>query len=395
MAGRASAEPAASAAAIAAVFDPQRMFDHPDPYPVFAAMRAAAPVVRIGRSGGPQWAITREADVRRVLEDAAGWIQPSIGRVVFGQSRGARAERHARVRAVAARVFTATASERWEPVIAAAAERLLDGLDGTPVDLGDAYARRLPVMVLGELLGIPERERAGVLERSHEIIGLARAPERGTAAAQALDRLFAPLVGSRRRAPGDDVLSRLLATTSHGQGLSDAELVAFLRILIPAAVDPPADMLGNLLVALLGVPARWARVVGDRRLVPAAIDEALRWEAPIVFVVRQPTQAVALGDVTIPAGVDCAVVIGSANRDERHWVEPDRFDLDRPPAPHLAFAHGRHFCLGRSLAEQIGRIGLRTLCERLPRLRLSAEHRSPTIRGAAFRRATAIMVRWD
>lgn len=387
---------APTSAAIAAAFDPRRMFDHPDPYPLFAVLRRTAAAVPIPPPGRPAWAITRHADVRAVLEDPGTWVQPSIGRVVFGQSRRARMERHTRARAVAARLFAPPAVEHLRERIEAEAHRLLDGLAGRGrFDVFTEYARPLPLAVICDLIGLPATERTWVLERAHEIIGLACDPVRGTIAAAALERFLAPLVRARRREPRDDVMSRLATSTVHGRGLSEAETLAFLRILIPAAVDPPAQMLGNVLVALLGTPALFERVCARPELAAAAVTESLRWEAPIVYVVRQPTRAVALGDATIPAGADCAVVIGSANRDEDRWTDPARFDLDRPGGDHLAFGHGRHYCLGSHLALLMGRVALTALCMRLPNLRLDPDAGAPRIEGSVFRQPAALAARVD
>lgn len=384
------------AEAIAGAFDPQRMFDYPDPYPLFAAMRCHVPVVPITLPGRQLSAVTRWADVRAVLGDPTTYVQPSIQRVIFGQSRRARAARHAVARTIAARLFTPHAVARLRPRVEAVAHRLLDEIGGrTQADLVATYLDLLPVVIVAELIGIPSADHARFLGWSHDIIGIGRDPRRGTASAQALDRYLTPIVRARRAAPRDDVISHLATAALHGQGLSEAEVVGFLRVLIPAAADPPAQMLGSLLVALLGERERFERLGAERALVPSAVTEALRWEAPIVYVIRQATRPTRLGGTAVEAGTDLCLVVGSANRDEALHDAPDRFDLDRRVEEHLSFGYGRHYCLGSHLAVLIGRVGLEALLDRLPRLRLDPAAPPPAIVGFAFRRPPSLPVRLD
>ncbi len=392
----APAGPPPAADAITAAFDPQRMFDYRDPYPLFAAMRRHAPVAPLTLSGRQMFAVTRQAEVRAALGDHATWVQPSIQRVIFGQSRRARAARHADARVIAARLFTPHAVARLRPRVEAVAHRLLDDLAGrTRADLVAAYLNLLPMIIVAELIGIPPQDHARFLGWSHDIIGIGKDPRRGTASAQALDRYLTPIVRARLAEPRDDLISHLATATLHGRGLSQAEVVGFLRVLIPAAADPPAQMLGSLLVALLGARERFERVGAERALVPWAVAEALRWEAPIVYVVRQATRPTVIADMPVAAGTDLCLVVGSANRDEALHHAPERFDLDRRMEEHLSFGYGRHYCLGSHLALLIGRVGLDALLDRLPRLRLDPDAPPPAVVGFAFRRPQTLAVRVD
>jgi cytochrome P450 len=251
------------------------------------------------------------------------------------------------------------------------------------------------MIIVAEMIGIPPEDHQRFLGWSHDIIGIGKDPRRGTASAQAMDRYLAPIVRARHLQPQDDVISHLATTTLHGRGLSEAEVAGFLRVLIPAAADPPAQMLGSLLVALLGERERFERVAADRALVPWAVAEALRWEAPIVYVVRQATRPTVIAGTPVAAGTDLCLVVGSANRDAALHDGGERFDLDRRVEEHLSFGYGRHYCLGSHLARLIGRVGLEVLLDRLPRLRLDPDAPPPAIVGFAFRRPPALAVRFD
>jgi cytochrome P450 len=150
-----------------------------------------------------------------------------------------------------------------------------------------------------------------------------------------------------------------------------------------------------MLFALLTERDRWERVRGDRTLIPWAIEETLRWETPVLFVARQATRDTTVGGVPVAAGYAVSVVIASANRDESHFPDPDRFDLDRRADDHLSFGFGKHFCLGYHLAKLEARTLLTALLDRLPGLRIDPAAEPPRITGLAFRSPPALPVRFD
>jgi len=151
--------------------------------------------------------------------------------------------------------------------------------------------------------------------------------------------------------------------------------------------------MGSMFFALLVEPGRLARVREERALVPWAIEETLRWETPVLFVARQATRPATIAGVEVPSGMIVSVVIGSANRDETHYADPDRFDLDRRADDHLSFGFGRHFCLGTHLARMEARTALTAVLDRFPGLRLDPDAPPPRITGLAFRSPQALRVR--
>jgi cytochrome P450 len=179
-----------------------------------------------------------------------------------------------------------------------------------------------------------------------------------------------------------------------GQRLTDEEVLSFLRLLLPAGAETTYRLIGNALAALLVEPHLLEEVRADRALVPGAVEEALRWESAVGFTARETTVPTSLAGVELPAGVSVLTAIASANRDERRYPDPDRFDPRRGADDHVAFGFGKHFCLGSHLARLEATVALNTLLDRLPRLRLEDGAR-PRIVGLAFRSPDTLPVRFD
>ena len=171
--------------------------------------------------------------------------------------------------------------------------------------------------------------------------------------------------------------------------------VAFLRLLLPAGVETTYRATGNLLFGLLSNPDQLDAVRADRSLIPQAIEEAVRWEPPLLTITRVATRDSELAGHSIPAGSTVMPYIGSANRDESRWKEPDRFDIFRKAVPHIAWGHGVHVCLGMHLARLEMSTALNLFFDRLPNLRLDPEGDDPHIRGQVFRSPTSLPVRFD
>src|SRR2546428_11452481 len=178
-------------------------------------------------------------------------------------------------------------------------------------------------------------------------------------------------------------------------GLTDDVGITFLRLLLPAGAETTSRLMGSMFFALLADRAeRVDRVRADRALVPWAVEETLRWETPVLFVARQATRPTEVAGVHVPEGKVVSAVIASANRDETHYTDPDRFDLDRRADDHLSFGFGRHFCLGYHLAKMEARTALNAVLDRLPELRLDPDAEPPRITGLAFRSPQALRVRF-
>ena len=180
-----------------------------------------------------------------------------------------------------------------------------------------------------------------------------------------------------------------------GARLSDARLYGFLKLLLPAGAETTYRLMGNALAALLVQPGLMERVVADRDLVPALIEETLRWETSVTLVSRVATADTEIGGCPVPAGSALGVVVGSANHDAAVYDRPEDFDLDRPASNHLAFGTGPHQCLGMHLARMEMRTGLNAILDGLPNLRLDPDAAPPVIEGLAFRGPTALPVLFD
>jgi len=220
-------------------------------------------------------------------------------------------------------------------------------------------------------------------------------PVEGMAASRAMRAYLEPLVEARRAEPQGDLLSDLVHAEIDGERLSDERLYGFLRLLLPAGAETTFRLLGNALTALLVHPGMMDRVRADRSLVPALIEETLRWETSVTQVSRVATVDTELGGCPIPAGGALAVLVGSADRDAAVYDHPEEFDLDRPAHNHLAFGTGPHQCLGMHLARMEMRVGLDTILDGLPNLRLDPKAEPPVIEGLAFRGPAALPVVFD
>lgn len=285
---------------------------------------------------------------------------------------------HTRLRALVAPAFTARRMAVQEDRIRAAVDRFTDELAGRladgPVDLMEAFARPLPVLMITSLLGIPDDE-VEPLTRYGNAVGLAldgvQSLEHHRALKEAdaqLRALFERLVERRRRDPGDDLVSHLVAAEGEGR-LTHAELLPLASLLLVAGFETTVNLVGNAVAALLDRPDLWRRVTDDPGLAERAVDETLRQDPPVQLTGRTPTRDLVLDGHAVPAGTGLVVLLGAANRDPDVFERPAEFDLDRPnPRDHLAFSSGIHHCVGRPLAELEGRLALEALATRLPRL---------------------------
>jgi cytochrome P450 len=190
------------------------------------------------------------------------------------------------------------------------------------------------------------------------------------------------------------MISQLIEAEVDGQKLTDQDIINFVRILLPAGAETTSRSTSNLLFALLTQPDQWEALRADPSLIDAAIEEGLRWEAPLTSLNRVATGDTEIAGVAIPKGAIVACSIGAANRAHSRWERPDDFDLHRPSHPHLAFAFGPHTCLGMHLARLETRVVLEELLQRLPDLHLDLAAPPPEIRGIGFRSAATLPVRF-
>jgi cytochrome P450 len=287
---------------------------------------------------------------------------------------------HTRLRRLVTAAFTPRAIAGLEAWIRDVTDQLLTATDGAAgFDLIDALAFPLPIAVICHLLGVPARDQARFRAWGEDVAATldpqtAAAARAETRAAElALTGYLRDLVRERRVSPDDSILSALIAAEEKGDRLSSDEVVSTALVLLIAGFETTVNLIGNGAVALLAGPDSWNRLRQDPALIPAAIEEMLRYDSPAQLTARIATEEVEIGESVIPAGRAVIACIGGANRDPEVFEQPDEFRIDRPdPGRHLAFSLGVHHCLGAALARLEGRIAIEELTRRYPALELAA-----------------------
>jgi hypothetical protein len=364
-----------------------------DPYPHFAAARRLAPVQ--WHPGMGMWLTFTHAAANAVLRTrtlgrlwAPRWPSepmPFFDLIHLNSLLENEPPTHTRLRRLVAAAFARGHVERLRPRIAELADRLAAdvadaGSDGSPVDLMPLYAEPLPVQVIAELLGVPEVDWPLLRPWSNAIVKMyeyAVSPVQREAAEQAsleFVEYLRALVAERRRAPGNDLVSSLIAETdSDGARLDEDELVTTCTLLLNAGHEATVNVVGNGLTALLTHPDELETVRADPSLIPVAVEELIRYDSPLQLFERTAMADTVIGDVVVTEGTKIAALLGAANRDPAAFVEPDRFDIERADNPHLGFGAGIHFCVGAPLARVELQASLTTLLDRFPGLALAEQ----------------------
>ena len=380
-----------------------------DPYPALGDLREATRIARRGVDG--PWLVTRFADVHEVLRDRR------LGRVFthrftpaeFGQPEpdprfGDFAEHdrwslleleppdHTRIRSLIAKVFTPRAVQSLRPTM----QDLSDGLLA-PVaargrfDLIADYAQPYSVGVICEMLGVPTADAGLLLDWSHAIVKMYElaGPDEQRVAANRAAREFVDytraLVAEKRRAPDDGLVSQLVAVTDAGERLTEHEIICTTIVLLNAGHEATVNTLANGFRALMKHPDEWQRLTAGEVEARPAVEELLRWDAPLQLFERWVLEdGVEIAGMPLARGQQIAMLFGSANRDPRRFAEPDRFDVGRGDTAHIGFGGGIHFCVGAPLARLELEVSVASLRDRFPGLTLAAEpvyHPTFVIRG--------------
>lgn len=352
-----------------------------DPFPTYAQMRAAGPILR----GGPgQWLVPRHHEVSALLKDQRltktlpeAYYRYTVGDAelsafLSGQNLGQRNR-------LASKVLVSSFSPGLVRRLSDHMTRLVDGLLDTALAKGEMdavadLALPFPLMVICELLGVPGDERetlwphAATLVRAFSDVAFLSEKDVGDAAT-ALRWMREYLRDLLVRGPGEDsLLARMAATESGGQRLTPAEIVDNAITVFYAGFETSMGMVSNGIVQLLECPAELARLRADRALISSAVEEMLRYEAPIQVTMRSPLETVEVAGQAVRPGRVLFLLVGSANRDGGSFADPDRFDVGRDPNPHLSFGAGIYHCVGAALARAEGVAVLDRLLTRVAHL---------------------------
>lgn len=392
-------------------YDPGLREWREDPYPHYRALRAQAPVHFAKHTG--VFCVSRYDDVMFVLNNPEifssramfsflmnqgregppplSWkairfivrfaLQTRLNPFGFATARNLIAEdgaRHSAMRGIVNRGFTPRRMNDWEQRAQELVDHCMQKLHSNqPFDVVRDLSIPLPVTMIAEMLGVAPEKHADFKRWSDAIIKNATGPGRDDPFATEftdtiieLANYIQEVAAERKRNPADDLVSAIVAEQLGESTLSVREVMQFVMLILVAGNETTTNLIGNAVTALLGHPEQLDRLIKDPALVPAAIEEVLRFDAPVQLVFRITTQDVEVAGTTISKGSFVAPLLGSANRDESRFEDPDSFDVGRNPQGHVGFGFGKHFCLGASLARLEARTALEALVPELPRFQL-------------------------
>jgi cytochrome P450 len=375
-----------------------------DPYPVLAEKRRTLPVEAstyasfIEGLEETSYIIHRYDDVVAVMRDNVTFSSSSIRELmapIMGEYVlvGMDEPEHKRLRALVSVAFRNRSLQAWEPY----AQSVVDGYLDQVVDRGSAELVReltfpYPIQVIAKILGVPPEDAGKFHEWAWWIINVAADPDKGIAASEAMKAYLAEVLDARRAEPADDVISELVHAELDGEQLGDEEIFSFLRLLLPAGAETTYRATGNFLFGLLTHPDQLEALRDDRSLMTQAVEEAIRWESPLLITSRSAAVDAEVAGTHIPAGAQVVAHVGSANHDETRWDDAESFDIHREQKPHAAFGFGPHMCLGMHLARLEMRVAVSTVLDRLPDIRLDPDAEDVHIHGERFRSPTSLPV---
>lgn len=382
-----------------AVLDPHSPDFVQNPYAVYNRLHACSSTFFWEDFGF--WCLGGFEDVNRVLRDRRLGRQKPEGAPDSQGNKGARDHIanfdaldatsmieleppvHTRLRTLVNRAFVSRQVERLRPRVEALANELVDAFEGAgEVDLLPAFATPIPITIIAEMLGVPVEMGPRLLDWSHRMVAMymhgrtRETEERADLAAREFADFLRGYVAERRRKPGDDLLSLLIAAQEDGQKLNEDELISSVILLLNAGHEATVHQAGNAVRAILMQGGDPRRFFAAPEATAAAVEECLRFDAPLHMFTRYAYETVDLGDgVVIRPGEQVALLLGMANHDPRAFVRPDNFDSGRTDQKNVSFGAGIHFCIGAPLARLELQVALKVLFDRLPGLRLASEPR--------------------
>jgi cytochrome P450 len=360
-----------------------------DPYRYHAELRRSAPVTQVDPGG--LWAVSRYDDIVEILKQPtrfssygqrAAAIQPWLERNPLADSIVMMdPPQHTKIRAFATDAFKIRVLPRIEPLARAVARDFVSrARGGGEIDVCDDIASMMPMGVIANLLGIESADRQRIRAWNDDIVAVnpgtpPEAQPRIRASIEEQERYLLEVIEERRRVRRDDLVSDLLEAEIDGHRLTDAEIMSFLFLMVAAGYETSSHMLTHALRILAAHPSLIDRMRADPAAIPGFIEELLRFEAPVQTAVRLSVAEEEIAGVRLPAGAVVLLLLASANRDERYFEDPDRFDMDRRQRVSIPFGHGVHFCLGAALARAEARFALEEI---LPQIRGAHVTQEPT-----------------
>lgn len=380
-------------------FDPWDPAFLADPYPAYAELRERGRVIHYAPTD--QWLVPHHADVSALLRDRrlGRTYQHRFSHEDFGRTAPPAAHEpfhtlndhgmldleppdHTRIRRLVSKAFTPRTVEQLKPYVRQLAEELVDRLvEAGGGDLLSEVAEPLPVAVIAEMLGIPEADRAPLRPWSADICGMYELNPSQETAAKAVrasvefSEYLRELIAARRKEPGDDLISGLIAAHDEGDRLTEQEMISTAVLLLNAGHEATVNATVNGWSALFRHPEQLAALRADHTLVPAAVEELMRYDTPLQLFERWVLDEIEIDGTTIPRGAEVALLFGSANHDPEVFEHPELLDLTRTENPHISFSAGIHYCIGAPLARIELAASMTALLERAPTLTLAAEPR--------------------
>ncbi len=386
--------------------NPQELFNHgpidpvENPYAIYREMRANAPV---GESGYGYYIANFELAQQALLDDETFSNKsnspdyPGIG-MVFGQTIvGMNGKEHLKHRNLITPALRPRALGcEFQQGARTTADALIDKfIESGRSNLVPDFTFLYPLSVFVQLLGLPQEDVQDFHNWGVDLTHVAADPERGLRGSECLAQYLGPVLKDKRDTPTGDLICRLIDAEVMGERMTDTEIISFLRLLITGGADTTYHLLGNTLHTLLNDRELLERVRNNRDDIEPLLWESLRWEAPVQFVSRQTNCEVNIGGVTIPDDAPVIIIIGSANRDEAAFADPDTFDIDRDQGKSLAFGYGKHYCAGADFGLAEATIGMNAILDRLDDIQFDdGAGESSVIRGVAFRGPSHLKVKF-
>ncbi|MDA1074319.1 MAG: cytochrome P450 [Proteobacteria bacterium] len=334
-----------------------------DPYPSYAHWQANHPIWQDDQTG--HWVLTRHTDVHQVLRNHAQFSSAAMGN--GGNPLPLLSDdppRHTELRGIVNRAFTSRMLKKMESTVSDIADEMILNVDaGKPLDIVKALTIPLPVVVISRMMGIPEERMDDFKHWSDAMTGTLAGATKDElmSAVMEMAAFFQGLIPERRANPGDDLVSAVVNSEVDGKTLSDNDIIGFNILLLIAGNETTTNLLGNLLNVLQHRPELWQELRAHPERIDAAIEELLRYDSPVQFLMRTATQDMEFYGQPVAAGENVTVITGAANRDPRVFEAPQEFNLARPKGRHFSLGFGIHFCIGAPPARLEARTAMTAL----------------------------------